>query len=176
VGALTIASGGKVSPGNSPGTLNTGAETWAPDGGYVWELNNASDAGGAKGVSYDWLNIGGTLNITATSGSKFTIYVTTLTAGNAAGVTPGFAYGTTYHWVIASATSITNFSADKFAIDTSGFFNNSANFGGFTITNIGNDIVLNLTYVPEPSTYAIAIAGLLGAIALGRRVRKVRRG
>jgi autotransporter-associated beta strand protein len=185
-GAVTVASGailagegsftgalqlnGTYSPGNSPGIANTGAQIWAGGGGYVWELNNASDDPDDKGITYDWMNIGGALNITATTGSKFTIYVTSLTAGNAAGATPGFVYGTTYHWVIASATSITNFSADKFAIDTSAFYN-EVNTTGFTVTKVDNDIVLTYTAVPEPSTYAIGIAGLLGAVILFRRRR-----
>jgi len=166
-GALQL--NGIYSPGNSPGTASPGATNWAGGGGYVWELNNASDAPGAKGVTYDWMNIGGQLSIDSTSGSKFTIYVTTLTAGNAAGVTPGFTYGTTYHWVIASGTSIANFSADKFTIDTSAFFNDSANLGGFTIAQSGNDIVLNLTYVPEPGQWGAILGATLLASTLRRR-------
>ena len=171
VGAVTINSGGRISPGDSPGTLATGAETWNGGGGYVWELNNASDAGAAKGTSYDWLNIGGALTLNNTSDSKFTIYVTSLTAGNASGFTPGFVPGQTYHWVIASSTTPADgFDAGKFLIDTSGFFN-TPNTTGFTITQEGGDILLNLTYVPEPRDTALAIAALLVGLVLLRRRR-----
>jgi autotransporter-associated beta strand protein len=174
-GTITINSTGKISPGNSPGTLATGAETWNSGGGYVWELNNASSAGGAKGVTYDWLNISGTLNVTATSGSKFTIYVTSLNAGNAAGATPGFVYGQSYQWILATASGgIANFSADKFLIDTSAFLNDPTNVGGFAIAQVGNNLVLNYTAVPEPSTYALGVVALFGIAVLFRSRGKIR--
>jgi autotransporter-associated beta strand protein len=174
-GTITINSTGKISPGNSPGTLATGAETWNSGGGYVWELNNASSAGGAKGVTYDWLNISGTLNVTATSGSKFTIYVTSLNAGNAAGATPGFVYGQSYQWILATASGgITNFSADKFLVDTSAFLNDPTNVGGFAIAQVGNNLVLNYTAVPEPSTYALGVVALFGIAILFRSRGKIR--
>jgi len=180
VGPVTIASGGTISPGNSPGTLTTADETWNGGGSYVWEINNASDAGGAKGVTYDWLNIGGTLTLDNTSDSKFTISITSLTAGNVAGLTPGFSYGTSYSWTLATATApIANFSADKFLIDTSAFFNDTANLGNFSIVLSADNLSLNLTYtaVPEPAAWgAIFGFGLLALAATRRRETKKRRG
>jgi autotransporter-associated beta strand protein len=174
-GSVTINSGGTISPGNSPGTLTTGAETWAGGGAYVWELNTASDAGGAKGVTYDWLNIGGQLSIDSTSGNKFTIYVTSLTAGNGAGFAAGFVPGQSYTFTIATATTpIAGFSADKFLIDTSAFFNDTANTGGFAIVQSLDGLSLNLTYtaVPEPGAWG-AILGLgLLALAATRKLRR----
>jgi autotransporter-associated beta strand protein len=175
VGAVAIHSGGRISPGNSPGTLTTSAETWAGGGGYVWELNAASDDSGAKGTSYDWLNVNGGLDITSTTDGLFTIYVTSLTGTNAAGITPGFTYGVTYQWIVASATGgITGFNADHFAIDTSAFANDP-NTIGFAISQSGNDIVLTYTAVPEPSAYAIGIAGLLGISIFLRRRNRIAR-
>jgi autotransporter-associated beta strand protein len=168
VGAVNVY--GTLSPGNSPGTLTTASETWNPGASYVWELNHASDAGAAKGVSYDWLNINGTLDLAATTESKFTVYVTSLTAGNAAGDAPGFSPDTTYHWIIASATSVTGFSADEFLIDTSGFSNDPANAGNFTISQVGNDLVLSYTAVPEPAGWGIVLGvALLGTVLVRRR-------
>jgi autotransporter-associated beta strand protein len=171
VGAVTIKSGGVISPGNSPGTLTTGAEDWNGGGSYVWELNNASDAAGAKGVSYDWLNIGGALNLTASSGTPFTIYVTSLTSGNVAGVAPGFVFRASYQWIIASAGSIPTFSADMFRIDTSAFANDPANQGGFAIIQSGNDIVLTYTSVPEPKQWGVVFGLALGGFIFLRRRR-----
>jgi autotransporter-associated beta strand protein len=178
VGAVTINSGGTISPGNSPGALTTGGETWNGGGIYVWEINNAAGTQGAtSGSGWDWLNIGGTLDIAATTGSKFTIDVTSLDLANVGGSghpAVNFVEGQTYTFTIATATSpIANFSADEFLIDTSAFFNNTANVGHFAISLSGDNLSLNLTYtaVPEPSTYAIGIAGLLGGIILLRRRR-----
>ena len=178
-GTVALNSGGKISPGNAedvslyPGTLNTGAETWAGSAGYVWELNDASDAPAAKGVSYDWLNIAGALNITATNASaatKFTIYITSL-AGNAPGTTPGFVRGRTYSFPIATATGITNFSPDKFLIDTSAFFNDPGNIGGFSIAQVDNNLVLNYTAIPEPGVGSAAIGVALLAMIFAKRRR-----
>jgi autotransporter-associated beta strand protein len=176
VGAVTIESGGKISPGNSPGTLSTGSQTWDAGGSYVWELNNASDSAAAKGVSYDWMNISGTLNIAATSSGRFTIYVTSLTADNAPGITPGFANGQTYQWVLATASaSLTNFSADKFQIDISGFLNNPSRGSAFTLGVIGNDLILTYTAVPESEGWGAMLSALaLGCALLRRRTTRNR--
>jgi autotransporter-associated beta strand protein len=168
-GIVSVNSGGLLSPGNSLGTLATGDETWNSGGGYVWELNNASDASGAKGVTYDWMNISGTLTLNSTSDGKFTIYLTSLNAGNTPGSVPNFVEGTSYSYVIATATSgITGFNASKFNVDTTGFSNPIADA---SIFRVGNDLVLQFTAIPEPSTYAIGIPGLLGAAILLRRRR-----
>ena len=45
-GDMTIASGSVLSPGNSPGTMSTGAQTWEDGGTYLWEINASNDAGG----------------------------------------------------------------------------------------------------------------------------------
>ena len=39
--AMTISLGGVISPGNSPGTAITGAQTWNDGGSYLWEINNS---------------------------------------------------------------------------------------------------------------------------------------
>ena len=39
--AMTISLGGVISPGNSPGTAITGAQTWEDGGTYLWEINDS---------------------------------------------------------------------------------------------------------------------------------------
>ena len=180
VGAVTLAPHAAISPGSadgspfgSPGTLSTGNETWAGGGTYVWELDNASDAPGAKGATYDWLNIAGTLDLTAvTSGTPFTINIVSLTASDFAGLTPGFVFEQTYQWTIATANGgISGFSADKFAFDTSEFQSPFGTLSPFTISQVGNSLVLNYTVVPEPSACALCIAALLVVLIIFRRRR-----
>ena len=62
-GDMTIASGSVLSPGNSPGTMSTGAQTWEDGGTYLWEINASNDAGGTQGADpgWDWLDITGHL-------------------------------------------------------------------------------------------------------------------
>ena len=40
--SMTIGLGGVISPGNSPGTAITGAQTWEDGGTYLWEINNSA--------------------------------------------------------------------------------------------------------------------------------------
>ncbi len=142
-GAVTIANGSTLSPGNSPGTISTGAQTWAGGGNYLWQINTASTTVGAgKGVDpgYDWTNLAGALTITATSGSLFNINIVGLTTGNVAGAVAAFDPHNTYDWVIASAnTAITTFSAADFALNTSAFTNNNGiGSGSFSIVQGGS--------------------------------------
>ena len=86
--SMTISLGGVISPGNSPGTAITGNQTWNDGGAYLWEIN---DMAGGKGVDsgWDWLDIQGTLDISAT----FDILITSLTnPGNVSGLADGFDY------------------------------------------------------------------------------------
>jgi autotransporter-associated beta strand protein/T5SS/PEP-CTERM-associated repeat protein len=175
VGALTIASGGTVAPGNSPGTLSAGDTTFGSGGRFLWEINSVDGTAGS-GVGWDLLSISGALNIAATAGSPFTISLVSLDLFNGAGELGNFNDSSTYYFVFASTTDgVSGFSADKFVIDTEGFQN--AFTGNWSVELIGND--LNLVYtaaasaVPEPSTYAaIAGAAMLG-FALWRRRRGV---
>ncbi|MBT2325179.1 autotransporter domain-containing protein [Variovorax paradoxus] len=73
-GPVTIANGGHLAPGNSPGTLHTGALTLAPGAVLDYELGQAGTAGGAFNdlinVNGD-LALDGTLNVTTPAGGNF---------------------------------------------------------------------------------------------------------
>ena len=170
-GSVIVDSGARISPGNSPGTLTTGSETWTGGGGYVWEINKAD---GTKGSSpgWDWLNIDGDLTLASTSGDKFTIYVHSLTLGGAAGPATGFVYGQTYTYPIVTASGpIADFSPDLFLIDHSAFSTNLGTLGTFAIEQSldGTSINLVFTAVPEPRDTAVAVAALLAVVVLLRR-------
>ena len=182
VGALEVASGGAIGPGNSPGQLNVaGNATWAGGASYEWEINNFL---GSAGTNWDFLNIGGGLNITATSGSKFLIDVVSLLADNSQGNARNFF--PTYNYSIAIATAaggITGFSQDAFQLDTSAFSNpvtfaswaNQPTFtpGYFSLGLSADGKSINLNYaaaIPEPSSTVLTLVGL-GVLALRRRNR-----
>lgn len=175
VGPVTLAAGGTISPGNSLGTLTTGSQTWEGGAIYVWELSHASDTDDAKGITYDWLNISGTLDITATPENKFMIYVASLTEDLTSGATSGFTPGQSYTYILVTASGgITNFSATKFHIDTSAFYNDPPGDGRFAISQIGNNLVLTYTAVPEPAAWSVLLGLALAGLALLRR-RSLRR-
>ena len=172
-GAVTFGPGQTVLPGfgafsrtNPVGTLTFNSNvTFANGGTYAWGVTDGNAASGASR-----LNLTGNLSITATTGG-FNFTVTSFDAsGN-----PGFANltaGTAYSLNVLHANGgISGFDPTLFTIDSSQFQNGPGTV--FTLSNVGNDLFLNFTPVPEPSTYALL--GLsLGAVlfpALRRRKR-----
>ncbi len=137
--AGTVTVNGTISPGASPGTLTTGAETWAGAGNYVWEIN---DFNGSIGSAYDTINAT-SANITATTGSKFNIKVTSLN-GTSAGTAVNFNGNTDYDFTILHTTGgITGNGVAALNVDTSAFQNTLGNGGFFFLTISGNDLVLS---------------------------------
>ncbi len=172
---LTIGAGQTISPGNSPGTASTGGETWASSGTYVWEINNATGVAGSD-PGWDLVSGTGTLDITATSGSRFIIDITSLTLGNVAGQAANFDQSLSYNWLIADfANPVTNFAADKFTLTTTNF-QNAFSPGGFSIARGdsvggGDNTQVYLVYVPEPGTLALLGVGV-GVAFAAFRLRK----
>jgi len=170
---ISIGSGQVISPGNSPGTATTGDQTWAGSGSYIWEINNATGTPGAD-PGWDLLSGTGALTLTATSGDKFNINVTSLTLGNVAGDANNFNSASSYEWMIADfASAISTFDASAFNIDTSAFSN--ANTGLFSIArgdSVGGDnteLYLVYSAIPEPTTLGLLGLSLTVLVALRRR-------
>jgi autotransporter-associated beta strand protein len=149
-GAMTIASGSTISPGTSPGNLNTGNLTFAGAGNYNWQIVNAT---GTAGSGWDLITSSDTLNITATTGSKFNINLWSLSSispSDVNGNATNFNNASNYSWKIVGAGNITGFSADKFAINTganngTAGFSNELNSGIFSVLQSGNDLNLLFT-------------------------------
>ena len=169
--AMTIA--GVISPGNSPGTAATGAQTWLDGGSYLWEIN---DSGGTQGADsgWDWLDITGTLDLTNLTTGGFTIDIDSLTLGNVAGDADGFdSYIqldgiADYSFTIATASlGISGFDDSLFTLDYSGFSNAPGWDWGIVLSD--NSLVLEAYAVPEPSS--TALSGLGGLALMLRRKR-----
>lgn len=171
--ALTVGSGagqlGTLAPGNSPGTQGfIGNQTWAGGGTYEWEINSlAGLAGGSTG--WDLVSITGSLDITASTLSPFSLEILSLTSSNTSGLLAGFDPMQNYDWIFLSTTDgINGFSQDAFSIDTTGFSNSYS--GGFEVFQSGNNLVLSYTSsVPEPGR---AVLTLLGALCVAARRRR----
>lgn len=166
VGSLSVV-GGVLAPGSSPGELHAGDTIFGAGGAYEWEINAAS---GNLGENWDFLDITGSLSITATNSSKFVISILSLTQGNVPGNVFDFNAGGIYTWTIAVATGgISGFSAGKFLIDTAGFTNDYS--GTFSIVQDGNALNVVYSAVPEPSLVLLVTVGFAGLAAL--RLRRV---
>ena len=169
--AMTIA--GVISPGNSPGTAATGAQTWSDGGSYLWEINNSNGTKGAD-EGWDWLDIDGTLDLTNLGTGGFTIDIDSLSLANSIGDAAGFESWSKgdglvdYSFIIATFDSLTDdyFDAGDFILDSSGFSNGPS--WDWQIKLSGSDLVLEAYAVPEPSSTALLGLGGL-ALALRRR-------
>ena len=172
---MTIA--GVISPGNSPGTAATGAQTWLDGGSYLWEIN---DSDGSKGLTlggtngWDWLDITGTLDLANLSAGGFTIDIDSLSLANSTGDAAGFESWSKgdgivdYSFIIATTSAgISGFDATDFSFDSSGFSNGPS--WDWQIKLSGNDLVLEAYAVPEPSS--TALLGLGGLALMLRRKR-----
>jgi autotransporter-associated beta strand protein len=160
-GGVSIGTNAIQAPGVSPGTQNysTGL-TWAGGGTLQFEIN---DAGGTAGTDWDLLT-GSTLNITATSDSKFTIDITSL-SGSSPGNAANFSSSGSYKWKIADFdNAIVVWDAGVFTLLRTHFSN--SNTGTWAIkrgdeTGVGGDSTeLWLTYdPPPPGTYWAPASG-----------------
>jgi hypothetical protein len=140
-GSVTVNSGGNLSPGNSPGILNTGAVTLNAGSNFKIDIN-----GTTVGTQYDQLNVAG---------------IVTLNGGNLM-ITVGGPL------LRGEMFTIINNDSTEAVVGTFNGLTEGSTFtsGGekFTITYVGgtgNDVVLAVA--PEPSTWiggALAVAAL----------------
>jgi len=166
VGELTVISGGTVSPGHSPGCLNTGNLT--EGGTYVAEIGGTTACSG-----YDQLNVTGTVTLT---GGTLTTSL----------------YNSYKPKVNESYTFISNDGSDA----VTGTFNNLPEGGTFSVNGYvlkisyvggsGNDVVLTVVSVPAAPdtgfslvknnplvTILVTVLGAVGIIMIARRYQKV---
>jgi autotransporter-associated beta strand protein len=148
-GTVTVNSGANIAPGNggtTTGILSTGALTLQSSSNFLVNINGLT-----PGTGYDRLNVIGTVsiggsNLLVTVGTTLNIGETFLIVNNdlADPVSGTFAQG---------------------SLVTSGPYSLSINY----VAGNGNDILLTVTAVPEPSTW---IGGALALAALGYTQRR----
>src|SRR5207244_5057418 len=71
-GTVNVNDGGRFSPGNSPGSVTTGATTWNSGGSYVVEI---ADALAGAGTGWDIWNIDGQINLNTTNSNTASVTI-----------------------------------------------------------------------------------------------------
>jgi len=170
-GAMTVS--GTLSPGNSPGIMPTGNQTWLDDGDYNFQI---LDAAGSAGSGFDQIQITGTLSLASLTAGGFAINLWSLssTGPDVNGNALNFNNTINQSWTILTTSGgISGFEATDFLVNVganngTGGFSNALGGGSFSIDATSNNLVLNYTAVPEPGA---ALIGSLGLLALLRRRR-----
>jgi len=157
------------SPGGGPANLTfSGGLTFENGGTIQFDLY---DATGAAGVGYSLITVPSGLSFSASPGT-LTFNLNSVTSTGSAANAINFNSSSSYSWMFATSSSaITGFIASDFDVVTSGFSNNT--FGGtFSLSEAGDNLYLNFTPVPEPSTWSLmgaGLAALLVPFAMRRR-------
>ena len=170
VGALNIK--GTLSPGNSPGVVHAGNTILSAGGNFLFQVSTDGSTGSA-GTNWDQLAVTGSLDVSGLGSSKtFTFELQSLDGSNAANPLGAFDANTNHVWtdvITTTAGFAGTFNSSDFTVDTS-LFQNSTN-GTFSIVrdaNNANDLDLEYTAAPEPTTWVMLLGGL-GLLAFTQR-------
>jgi MYXO-CTERM domain-containing protein len=179
-GSVAVATGGALSPGASPGILNTGNLTLARGSIIHWQV---LDGLGNAGVGYDQLMVNGMLDLTdASSTNRIILKISSINGQDQLanplnfGAPNGVPSIRTFQFGQAGGLQLNNGVniSDLFSFDVTDFRYSDGSLSNAALWSIDWDGAgaITLTAVPEPSTYGLGLGALaLAAAALRRRRR-----
>jgi autotransporter-associated beta strand protein len=158
-----------LAPGNSPGVQSFGSsQTWSSFT-YEWEANSWTDF--VAGTNYDQISIAGSLDLSTAFANSIRLELYSLLGDHSTGNIPGFSE-VDRQWAILTATGgITGFDVIHWDIVTTGFTSSPVWAGSWSVSLVGNQIFLNYTAIPEPSTALLFGLGLTAFLLRQRRRR-----
>jgi len=166
--SVTVADGGFLAPGDSPGTMVVNELIWQDGGEYLWEINDVTGTAG-NDPGWDKIEVNGAWDISGLSFGGFTIDIISLEPDNDVGPLANFDWMDVYSFEIMSFDSlIGTFGQDLFILDTGFFLNPFQGFWSLSVS--GNSLWLNYTFdsqadvtlpIPEPSAASLMLIGLL---------------
>ena len=178
-GPVSVANGGTLSPGNSIQSLSTGAATFAAGATFEYEVDSTNPL--SLSTAADLLVVSGNLNLDTGNGTILTVAdlagspnpfvndTTIFALINYSGAWNGglFTYGGT---VLADGSRFA-VGSQQWEIDYN--LTSSSGLDNFTGDYLPASSFVAITAVPEPTTYAMAFAGIAyGGFSMWRRRKR----
>lgn len=169
--AVTVQSGGRLSPGNSPGIATYSNLTLESASVFVFELTSNTNLVAARGTAFDGVNIltGGSLSIANGALSNLVF--------NSTGSTVDWSntfWDTDRNWLVFSLADA-NYSGAVPAVSSLSVDSLGATLGSvrsaasFSYSVNGGNVYLNYVAIPEPSTWLLVGLGSFAVLSLRRR-------
>jgi|GEM_PF-2168490 len=170
-GPVVVNTGATLSPGNSPGNLTVANDvTFNTGSNFTLELN------GNTAALYDRVTMTGTGSDLSLNGTNnLNIFLGYSVAVNDiffVGVGSSTAISGVFEQLNGVNTTLTQGSTFNFGVNTFEI-SYTGNLGTTAFAGAGNDLVLRVAAIPEPSTYALLASGLVALAFLRRRKKSV---
>ncbi|MES2308913.1 MAG: autotransporter-associated beta strand repeat-containing protein, partial [Verrucomicrobiota bacterium] len=167
---LFITTNEVISPGSETvGKMVANRFVFQMAGTYLWEINSLSGSAGSL-VGWDLLSSNTRLDIGAEPANRFVLKLDSL------GILSGWDSSLNQSWkIVETQQGITGFGVNNFTIDSTAFADeNNLKGGQFSVSVVGNDMMLNFTAaaVPEPSTDILFVGCFLGLFMVSYRLTK----
>jgi|GEM_PF-5967454 len=141
------------------------------DGNTALRVNGLNNDGrGLHELELELIAITGALDLSGAGTDDIVLDITSLTAGDVPGDVPNFGESDEQWIILTTTTGVTGFDAADWSVLVSNFDSTPAAGGTWSVSQIGDDVVLSYTAIPEPTVATLLLAGAsLGFLTLRRK-------